>query len=42
MKRTTPNGEFVIVYKGQIDGKTMGGTTETPMGAGEWKAEKVE
>jgi hypothetical protein len=42
MKRTTPNGEFVIVYKGKIDGKTMGGTTETPMGAGEWKAEKVE
>jgi len=42
MKRTTPNGEFVIVYKGKVDGKTMGGTTETPMGAGEWKAEKVE
>ena len=42
MKRTTPNGEFVIVFKGKIDGKTMGGTTETPMGAGEWKAEKVE
>ena len=42
MKRTTPNGEFVIVYKGKIDGKTMSGTTETPMGAGEWKAEKVE
>ena len=42
MKRTTPNGEFVIVYKGKVDGKTMSGTTETPMGAGEWKAEKVE
>jgi hypothetical protein len=42
MKRTTPNGEFVIVYKGKIDGKTMSGTTETPMGAGEWKAERVE
>ena len=42
MKRTTPNGEFVIVYKGKIDGKTMSGTSETPMGAGEWKAEKVE
>ena len=42
MKRTTPNGEFVIVYKGKIDGKGMSGTTETPMGAGEWKAEKVE
>jgi hypothetical protein len=42
MKRTTPNGEFVIVYKGKIDGKAMSGTTETPMGAGEWKAEKVE
>ena len=41
-KRTTPNGEFVIVYKGKIDGKAMSGTTETPMGAGEWKAEKVE
>jgi hypothetical protein len=41
-KRTGPNGEFVIVYKGKIDGKTMSGTTETPMGAGEWKAEKVE
>jgi hypothetical protein len=42
MKRTTPNGEFVIVYKGKIDGKAMSGTTETPMGAGEWKAERVE
>jgi hypothetical protein len=41
-KRTTPNGEFVIVYKGKIEGKTMSGTTETPMGAGEWKAERVE
>jgi hypothetical protein len=41
-KRVTPNGEFTIVYKGKIDGKTMGGTTELPMGAGEWKAEKVE
>jgi hypothetical protein len=42
MKRTTPNGEFVIVYKGKVDGKTMSGTSETPMGPGEWKAEKVE
>jgi hypothetical protein len=42
MKRVTPNGEFTIVYKGKIDGKTMSGTTETPMGAGEWKAEKIE
>jgi len=42
LKRTTPNGEFVIVYKGKIDGKTMSGTTETPMGAGEWKAERAE
>jgi hypothetical protein len=42
VKRTAPNGEFVIVYKGKIDGKTMSGTTETQMGAGEWKAEKVE
>ena len=42
MKRTTPNGEFVITYKGKVEGKTMTGTSETPMGAGEWKAEKVE
>jgi len=42
MKRTTPNGEFVIVYKGKVDGKTMSGTSETPMGPGEWKAEKIE
>jgi hypothetical protein len=42
MKRMTPNGEFVIVYKGKIDGKAMSGATETPMGAGEWKAERVE
>ena len=42
MKRTTPNGEFVITYKGKVEGKTMSGTSETPMGAGEWKAEKVE
>jgi hypothetical protein len=42
MKRTTPNGEFVITYKGKVDGKAMSGTSETPMGTGEWKAEKVE
>ena len=42
MKRTTPNGEFVITYKGKVEGKTMSGTSETPMGAGEWKAERVE
>jgi hypothetical protein len=42
MKRTTPNGEFVITYKGKVEGKAMTGTSETPMGAGEWKAEKVE
>ena len=42
MKRTTPNGEFMVVYKGMVDGKTMSGTSETPMGAGEWKAERIE
>ena len=42
MKRTTPNGEFVITYTGKVDGKTMSGTSETPMGTGEWTAEKVE
>jgi hypothetical protein len=42
MKRATPNGEFTIVYKGKVDGKTMAGTSETPMGAGEWKAERIE
>ena len=42
-KRTTPEGEMVIVYKGKIDGKTMGGTAEFgQMGSGEWKAERVE
>ena len=43
MKRTTPMGEMVIVYKGKVDGKTMTGTTDLgQMGSGEWKAEKVE
>ena len=42
IKRQTPNGEFVLTYKGKVEGKTMSGTSETPMGAGEWKAEKVE
>jgi hypothetical protein len=42
MKRTTPNGEFTITYKGKVEGKTMSGTSETPRGTGEWKAEKVE
>jgi hypothetical protein len=42
IKRTTPNGEFVVTYKGKVEGKTMSGTTETPMGAGEWKAERAE
>src|SRR5512140_2562924 len=42
-KRQTPNGEFVITYKGKVDGKTMSGTTELPNGgSGEWKAEKSE
>ncbi len=42
-KRTTPMGEMTFVYKGKVDGKTMGGTTDLgQMGSGEWKAEKVE
>jgi len=41
-KRQTPNGEFSVTYKGKVEGKTMSGTSETPMGTGEWKAEKVE
>ncbi len=41
-KRQTPNGEFTVTYKGKVEGKTMSGTSETPMGTGEWKAEKVE
>jgi hypothetical protein len=41
-KRQTPSGEFTVTYKGKVDGKTMSGTSETRMGAGEWKAEKVE
>ena len=42
IKRQTPNGEFVLTYKGKVEGKTMSGTSETPMGAGEWKAERAE
>ena len=42
-KRSGPMGEFVISYKGKVDGKTMTGTVEFgQMGSGEWKAEKVE
>jgi len=42
-KRQTPNGEFVVTYKGKVEGKTMSGTTELPNGgSGEWKAEKAE
>jgi len=42
-KRSGPMGEFVISYKGKVDGKTMNGTVEFgQMGSGEWKAEKVE
>ncbi len=42
-KRQTPNGEFVITYRGKVEGKTMSGTTELPNGGkGEWKAEKTE
>jgi hypothetical protein len=42
-KRQTPMGEFVITYKGKVDGKTMSGTTELPNGgSGEWKAEKTQ
>ena len=41
-KRQTPNGEFTVTYKGKVEGKTMAGTSETPMGTGEWKAERVE
>ncbi len=42
-KRQTPNGEFVITYKGKVEGKTMSGTTALPNGgSGEWKAEKTE
>jgi len=42
-KRTGPMGEMLIVYKGKVDGKTMGGTVDFGgMGSGEWKAERVE
>jgi hypothetical protein len=42
-KRTGPMGEMVIVYKGKVEGKTMGGTVAFgEMGSGEWKAERVE
>ena len=42
-KRQGPNGEFVIVYKGKIEGKVMTGSTEFGgQGSGEWKAEKIE
>ncbi|HVO09428.1 MAG TPA: hypothetical protein VMX54_01630 [Vicinamibacteria bacterium] len=42
-KRQTPNGEFVITYKGKVEGKTMSGTTSFGNGGtGEWKAEKTE
>lgn len=42
-KRTGPMGEMLIVYKGKIDGKAMGGTVEFgSMGSGEWKAERIE
>ncbi|HXY40015.1 MAG TPA: hypothetical protein VEQ10_10105 [Vicinamibacteria bacterium] len=44
-KRQTPNGEFVITYKGKVEGKTMSGTTSFGSdggGTGEWKAEKAE
>ena len=42
-KRQSPQGEFVIVYKGKLDGKVMTGSVEFgQMGNGEWKAEKVE
>ena len=41
-KRQGPNGEFVIVYKGKIEGKVMTGSTEFgQMGSGEWRAEKI-
>ncbi len=44
-KRQTPNGEFVITYKGKVEGKTMSGTTSFGQGGeftAPWKAEKVE
>lgn len=42
-KRQGPMGEFVINYKGKVDGTKMAGTMELgQMGSGEWSAEKVE
>ncbi len=41
VKRTGRDGnEMTIAYKGTVEGTTMSGTVEMPMGSMEWKATK--
>ncbi len=41
VKRTGRDGnEMTITYKGTVEGTTMSGTVEMPMGSMEWKATK--
>jgi hypothetical protein len=40
--RESAGDKFTITYVGQVTGDTMKGTSETPMGAAEWKGERVK
>lgn len=40
--RERPNGTFTMNYKGTVAGDTITGTAETPMGALDWKGERVK
>jgi hypothetical protein len=42
VSRETPNGTFTMSYTGTVDGDTMKGTAEGPMGKADWKGERVK
>lgn len=42
VKRTGPMGEMVIEYSGTVDGDSMKGTVQSPMGSRDWTAKRVK
>jgi hypothetical protein len=41
-REANSNGKLTITYTGKVEGDTMKGTSESPMGKAEWKGERVK
>jgi hypothetical protein len=42
VKRSGPQGEMVIEYSGTVDGDSMKGTVQSPMGSRDWTAKRAK